>query len=51
MFETVPVAPPCLDPQTYSAENRHRLSRPALRIFFAIVDLWKLTEEERRRDR
>jgi hypothetical protein len=35
------------DEHQFSAENRKRLSGPALRTFGAIADLWKLTEAER----
>lgn len=32
----------------FAPANRRRLSAPALRTFFAIADLWGLSEEERR---
>jgi len=48
MPQAARIAPPRLDPLTYGAENRRRLSGPGLRTFLAIADLWKLTEDERR---
>lgn len=42
------IAPPRVNPLTYSARNRRRLSGPGLRVFLSIADLWTLTERERR---
>jgi hypothetical protein len=37
-----------LDLARFAPANRRRLSAPGLRVFLAIADLWRLTEEQRR---
>lgn len=47
-FAEAPQAYPGSEPDRFAPANRRRLSAPALRSFLAIVDLWGLSEEERR---
>jgi uncharacterized protein (DUF2384 family) len=46
--QAVDAGPDRVDAARFTPANRRRLSRPGLRTFLAIADLWGLTEEQRR---